>query len=647
MSIIFGVRKSIGDPVTSRELATLGSATRAFASGETAVEATNHVGMGFQPFHTTAAHRQNAQPSLSAEGNMLVFDGRLDNRAEPAAILDIQDRQTLDSSVILAGFGRWGDVIFSRLIGDWALTLWCEAKQALYLARDHAGTRTLFYWSRGGRLYWSTYLETFFTGGDSIPVDEEFAARYLSGAPIRNLTPYGGIRAVPPSHFLLIRGERIAVRRHWSPLIERSTHSQSDEEYERQFFTLFEQAVERRTAVGDPILAQLSGGMDSTSIVCMSDRIRRTRGCSTAELLETISYVLPSEPHWDEAPFISATERQRGKSGIHLETPFSDRVADPAPVESGTQLFPGVTGSVMDFQRRFEASLGGKEYRVILSGVGGDEVLGGIPTPGPELADYLLRLDLSHLFRQGMEWSIALRVPLTQLLFGTAQFAFELFLPRLRHSSAAPEWLTPKLRLHLESENEFEIPFLTRLRTRSTALSNFRTWSTLLETLPNQWPTPGVRYEYRFPYLDRDLVDFLFRIPRQQITRPGQRRSLMRRSLQQLIPTEVLNRRRKAYISRGPLVAVRNAHTQILALLEAPMLADAGWVDREALRASAEEVLSGRDSTRWGYLTRTLALELWLRSRGNRAATSTRLLSEPTFQFGKPNVQAPSGLAAR
>lgn len=637
MSIIFGMRATNDEAVTEQELSCLASATQSFAPDGSVIAVAAQIGMGFQSFLTTSASRYEFQPATDAQKNMLTFDGRLDNRLGLLSELRIHDAEVSDSALILAGFGRWGEAVFAKLIGEWALALWSEGTQTLYLARDHAGTRTLYLQATRNRLRWSTYLDTFFADGDEPPLNDEYCAAFLCGAPIRNLTPYRGIRAVPPSYYVAIHKERLREVRHWNPLIHDEIRYKFDEEYERRFFTLFEQAVGRRTEVSDPVLAQLSGGMDSTSIVCMSDHIRHSQGHSGLELLDTISYLSPSEPNWNEEPFISATEARRGKVGIHLEASFSERMIDPPPFRNERQHFPGVTAAVVDFQERFHASVRGKDYRVILSGVGGDEVLGGVPTPGPILANYLTRMDLSRFFMQGLSWLTALRIPMLHLLLGTARFALELYLPRFRSRLPPPPWLAPKIRKLQEKETGTGISFASRVRAVPSALSNARTWSAILETLPNLWPAPGSRYEYRYPYLDRELVEFLFRVPREQITRPGRRRSLMRRALRELLPTEVLERRRKAFISRGPLVALQNAHSQIMELLDAPMLAEMGWIDAQAACQAADEVTSGRDVTGWPYLLRAILLELWLRHRASvpsdlRILNTQPILFEPLEQ---------------
>jgi asparagine synthase (glutamine-hydrolysing) len=154
--------------------------------------------MGFQPYHTHLRSNLDAQPTASAKGDMLTFDGRLDNHAELRALLDLQNDEPLDAQIVLAAFERWGEDCFSRLVGDWALALWSPRDRTLYLARDHAGTRTLFYEQAGGTFRWATYLETFFVISTQRSLDEAYIAAYLGSAPKRDLTPYKSIRRCHP-----------------------------------------------------------------------------------------------------------------------------------------------------------------------------------------------------------------------------------------------------------------------------------------------------------------------------------------------------------------------------------------------------------------------------------------------------------------
>ena len=84
--------------------------------------------------------------------------------------------------------------------------------------------------------------------------------------------------------------------------------------------------------------------------------------------------------------------------------------------------------------------------------------------------------------------------------------------------------------------------------------------------MPHLFPSLLSRLEYRYPLLDRDLVGFLFSIPREQLFRPGRKRSLMRRALVSIMPPVVLERRRKAYQLRMPLLTMQHASARLHSL---------------------------------------------------------------------------------
>ena len=114
--------------------------------------------------------------------------------------------------------------------------------------------------------------------------------------------------------------------------------------------------------------------------------------------------------------------------------------------------------------------------------------------------------------------------------------------------------------------------------------------------------------------LDKDLVDYLFSIPREQLLRPGRRRSLMRRALTGIVPPEILERRRKAYQLRAPLDAIGQAYLKLLDILVNSAIAELGFVDSGALLYGLK--CSANGSAEWYQpLLRAIAYELWLQAR--------------------------------
>jgi asparagine synthase (glutamine-hydrolysing) len=607
MSVIFGIRNRDRRSVEEVEMTQFARLTERHAPDCTSLHIYGELAMGFQAYHTHARSRLETQPVNDIHGNALAFDGRLDNYMDLCGLLGLRVHETPDSLIILKAFERWGEDCFTQIVGDWSLSLWIAETKSLYLARDHAGTRTLYFEDTGKHILWSTYLDTFVQRERMHQLDEQFAVSYLACQPIGEQTPYKGVRSVPPAHFLKFKPDRMVSVPFWQPLFRDRILYRTDAEYERHFFFLFKKAVARRADSSDPVIAQLSGGMDSTAIVSISDFIRKETGAVPAELIDTFSYYDDSEPTWNEKPYFTAVERKRGKAGVHVATSYLDRTLEPP---DPAYTLPGVDGSAIATEDALEKSLGRGRYRAILSGIGGDELLGGPINPVPELADHVARGKLGLFLSRSVDWCVSEKAAITRLIPNIIFSTGRLYWPPRRTTLRLAPWLTPQAQSILPGP---EALGTVSLRFLPSAVDGARTWSTIQETQPHRFPGVNVRYEYRYPLLDRNLVDFLLRMPPEQIRRPGNRRYLMRKALQQLITPEVLERKRKAFPARGPSLFIANHRSAIHTLLQNSTLSEMGYIDEKQLSLLLDQGTPAF-SLWMRPLMRTIELELWLRS---------------------------------
>jgi asparagine synthase (glutamine-hydrolysing) len=544
---------------------------------------------------------------------VLSFDGRLDNYRELADQLGLPIDDNPDSNVILRAFAKWGDDCFRRFTGDWALALWSKDRETLYLARDHAGTRTLFYRHEAARLEWATHLETFFCDRQMPPPSPTYIAAYLAGQQIRDLTPYKDICAVPPGHFLAFKGETIISGRHWSALGEAEIRYGADEEYDARFLALFKEAVRRRTENGAPIIAELSGGMDSTSAVCVSDHLRQMKDPGTP-LLDTVSYYDDEEASLDERRYFSITEERRGKKGTHLDMAYSQRTFLPHDRTKGLYLVPGADSLSILREERFDELVWKKGYRAILSGIGGDELLGGVPDRNPELSGYLTAGRWGSLIEQSIRWSLIDRDPVIETIFDVIRFTAGSYVGQMSGKPAPPWLATPLKEVAIEHGSRMG-DLQRRWEYTPRQLDNERTWWAVMETLPNRFPRLLTRPEYFYPYLDKDLVNYLFCVPRAQLLQPGRRRTLMRRALRGIVPVEILERKQKAFQLRAPLLKLQQAHETLRALFASSILVEMRCIEVGPFHDALEQTCAG-NTTYWQGLMNTIALELWLQSYG-------------------------------
>lgn len=614
MSIIFGIRRPQERTATHQEMHILASATQRYAPDGTFLKTYGAIGMGFQPYHTHLRSRLEQQPVLDSFGNMLVLDGRLDNWEDLRRKLDIGNHAVTDSTIVLEAFFRWQEDCFSHFIGDWALALWAASEHVLYLARDHAGTRTLYFHYAGETVTWSTYLETLVDPGKQPNLDEDYIACYLGSQPIRDLTPYRDVRAVPPAHYIVFRGGTLTRAKHWEWMGKKQLRYKTDAAYDEHFLSLFQQAVGRRAEPDTPVVAELSGGMDSSSIVCMSDYCRSL--CGSTDLVDTISYYRDCEPNWDELPYFSLVEAKRGRTGTHIDVSLSEPTFRLSPSESGSYLFPANPHTAIEMERKFQSAMISRQFRAVLSGIGGDELLGGVPTLLPELAEHLVSGNFNRLLKHALQSCLASRTSFIRLLAETASFTFRLYYEQPLKKQDLPRWLSPRLYDCCSARQRQDVTKVNRFGLSPNTICCGLAWWSILETFPHLHPMYLSRYEFRYPYLDRDLVEYLHQIPRGQLVRPGRRRQLMRRALRQIVPTEILERRRKAFVVRDPLLLIQREHAGIRTLLDTGWLASNGYIDQCATSVAIDRIITGADFTLWPGVLKAATFELWLRSLG-------------------------------
>ena len=606
MSVVFGVKRTLDNPVTEQELSDMAAHTMRWTKGEPILLRNGQVGMGQQTGVSEAAN--GSQRSLLADrhGNVVALDGRLDNGKELCELLSLDQSSVSSAEIVLSALERWNEATFSYFVGDWAIALWIRNTNTLCLGRDHAGTRTLYYKKQADAVFWSSYLETLVNRESSHSLNSVFAHRFLAHLPIEEATPYAGIHAVPAGHCVRFKEEQSHISRHWNlPRIAR-LELRDDREYEERFLFLFRRSVERRIQGNAEVLAQLSGGMDSTSIVCMADEIRRDSNPQRG-LIDTVSYFDESEPSWDDHTYFKIVENSRGKVGYHIKIDGTRLSLSEPP---NAYLFPGASGNSEQYEREFNSAINIERYGVILSGLGGDEFLGGVPYPYPELASYLLRGRLRQVLKSSLAWGLSRRRPVTEFLGGTASFVLSMATSHDITTEQLPGWITKRgIRLLAEDQKH-------RLHHSRLPLENYylRLLAAVRETLPHQRPQAKMRLEYGYPMLDRDLLEFVVQIPRNQLLRPGERRSLMRRAFQGLIPSAILNRRRKAALVQGPLRAITSRGVEIESLFKDSLLESIGLIESRSLLACLSAVVSGKDISFYPGICRAIEMELWLRA---------------------------------
>jgi len=613
MSAQFGICNFVGRPVESDVLDTVRPLLAPYGPDDEGLFRRENAIIFYRALQTTRESHNERQPHISASGLAITWDGRLDNREELIRKLGGRlSPESTDLAIAALAYEKWDTESFQNLIGDWALSVWNPSDRSLILAKDFSGTRQLFYRIEKQQITWCTALEPLLLlAGHSFKLEGEYIAGWFSQFPRCELSPYVEVRSVPPASFVRVTETSQSVTRFWDFNPSHEVHLHSDREYEEHFRFLLSESVRRRLRSDSTITAELSGGMDSSSIVCLAHSLINKAYARTGRL-ETISYYNNSEPNWNELPYLTEVEEKIEKKGHHinagLQNPFQ------LDLECARLMTTPVAAEFSAVSHdQFRAAMVSSGSRVLLTGTGGDEITGGVPTPLPELQDLLARVHLRQLAHQLKHWALNKRRPWIHLLLEAAAG----FLPSTVYS--LPKHLQPAPWINKRFVTTYGAAFtgydrrLKVLESLPSFQQNVAAFNLLRRQLGCEVLPAFPHYEKRYPYLDRDLVEFMYAIPREQVVRPGQRRSLMRRALTGIVPAAVLERRRKAYVAHAGLAVISSEWPRLQQMFQRSLSGTLGFINDASFLEALDSIRHGRDVS-MVLVARTLLLEIWLRN---------------------------------
>ncbi len=580
------------------------------------------VGLVHRMLHATPESLQEKQPLVDDDAELTIaVDARLDNREELIPALGLDHRLPGgigDGELVLRAWVRWGEECPSRLLGDFAFALWDARRRLFFCARDPAGVRPLYY-HLGPRLFAVASGVPALLALPEVPrhLDEiRIAAHFVPGLGDAEATFYGAVRQLPGGHGLTIGASAARPRAYWRLDPTRELRYGSDAAYGEAFRELFTDAVRRRLRSAGPVAATLSGGLDSSSVVCVARAILQAEDAGP---LTTYTARFPTLPHCDEGAYASAVEAQGGLVPRHVRADTLDPLGDieRAPDPEAERFFaPGYY-----MQRALYHAVRADGGRVFLEGMGGDAVLSHGMGYLQELARrgrWLRLVRESRLLTetfQARSWRV-----LRALVGATAPPSLRRAWWRFRY--AGPPW-APLIR----PEFARRIGLAEQMRAAETAaaprdLDGARRehWRQLtagrlagiLEVLAVSAGAAGV--EVRDPFLDRRLMEFCLALPAAQKIRSGQTRIVARHGLRTVLPPEVSDRRGKAPIGLmvGAALAVYGRDRLAHLLSEARDVLGP-YVTPEAI-ARAHRQYTARGAQADLYQVWSLAtLTLWLR----------------------------------
>ena len=565
--------------------------------------------MGYAPsrFDSVADDGLVASP----EDWICAWDGRLDNRADVLALLGSGVApQCSNSALALRLYEARGAAGLGELIGDWSLAMWDPASRRVLLASDYAGIRPLYYCRTADCLMWASCLSHLVRWAGRNELDEDYAASFLTRGSAVDRTPYRGIYPVPPGHAVGVTPEGVSIQAFWELPVRGETRFENRECYEERLRSLFRESVNVRLAADTATCAELSGGLDSSSIVCMADSIAQERSNGA---LRPVTFTYTHKGSTDEKYF-RAVERARNFTGIHLDLEEYPFVA----LDQTGNAAPGWWEPRFTELARQLADIGSG---VFLTGQLGDLVMGNMVDDSNQAADYVHQGQWRKAAREAFEWSRALRAPIYPILWRALRSNCSSWTPATDSGLsnevsgyARVDSLTKAFRKSVPPRE------IERLRKRGwRQASPGRRWrlravSEMLESRILQTPETLQHISYTHPYAHRPLLEFMLTIPPAEVCRPGEPRRLMRRAFARLLPSAVLQRKSKAAYTVPYRQALMPLATELLAKPGNIRLVDLGYVDRQSVIERLAAFVQGLACNE-PQLRQVLLFEFWLRNR--------------------------------
>lgn len=564
------------------------------------------VGLGSRRLAILDVSPAGNQPMQIEGGDYsITFNGEIYNYKEIRAELEKLGnslRTGTDTEVILRAYRQWGEECLRRFNGMWAFAIWDRPRQRLFCARDRFGVKPFYYALFNGAFYFGSEIKQILQASRMPRTANAEAVHHYLEWGLLDYSPetfFEGIHQLPAGHWLQLDEFdplRPVIRRYWDLRIEPQVEIDEQEATER-FRELFENAVRLRLRSDVPVGISLSGGLDSSAVVCQARRITPTTE------FQTFSACFEDDSI-DEREYVSAVVAATLGVG-HVTVPegasfwrnFKSIVyhQDEPPLSTGS--FP--QWCVMAEAHRHGVP-------VILGGQGGDEVLCGYLKYQYFYLWHLLRRHDPRFF---LEAAFSVR---TATNFHWTMDSAARYLPAVfrRSFSVVNRLGSPALR-DLFGDTK---PGMGAARSIAERQKIDLTYSSIPALLHHEDRISMAHsVESRLPFLDYQLVEFAVNCPPALKLRHGWSKWLLRNAMTDVLPEKIRLRRSKLGFDTPDRdwirLGLQNGHRM---LWESARLKMERFLDGQKFALECSRFLGDAPGAlASGALFRAIALEVW------------------------------------
>jgi asparagine synthase (glutamine-hydrolysing) len=588
------------------------------------------------------------QPMLSYDGRFVVIlNGEIYNYRELRTELSAkghQFRTHTDTEVLLAAWTEWGEKSLDRLNGMFAFALWDNKERALFLVRDRVGIKPLYYFCgqdarAPGPLAFASEVKSILTSGLIKPeLDHESLHQFLTflWAPDPK-TLFKDINTVPPGHFVKVLNGKATVHEWWDISFDEIEEGKDEAWWQERVLETLHRVVKLEMVADVPLGSFLSGGVDSSSIVAMMKQHSNGRQVGTYSIgieAEDLRYdIIPDDVKW------ARRVNQQLATDYH-EIMLKPEVAQLLPTLVRHMDEPAIDMAIPSYLISRAAR---ESMRVMLSGMGGDEVFAGYPRqmamklagafdPVPQLLRRPLMKTVAAVLPGGMPGRLTAPLRNAKKFARSAALEFQdrylgfetyftdeakarLYTDDVREATRGIDAYAAHRRYFAKAENAAALNQLLYV--------DLKTFLPCLNLMTTDKTSMAANLEVRVPFLNIEMLELAARMPTRLKLRGLKRKYILKKAAETLLPREVVWRKKAGFGApirswlRGPL------QPMVDDLLSEDAIRRRGLFRPKEVRRIIDLNLSGREDYNL-QVFQLLNLELWHREFIDGAATPQR-----------------------
>ena len=582
------------------------------------------VGLGHRRLSIIDLSAAGHQPMSSLDGRIwLTFNGEIYNYLEIRQDLISRGhrfRSNTDSEVIIAAYQEWGEQCVIRFNGMFAFAIWDITLEKLFIARDRLGIKPVYYAQTKQGFAFASEIKALLTLGLPREIDLSALHQYLTFLWVPDpKTLFQGVYKLPPAHYLSYQQGEMVVTEYWD--IKFDEDNRHTEEYWADAVLASLRAATKSQLVSDvPLGAFLYGGIDSSSLVALMYK-------ATGRQVNTYTIGFTSEDlSYDVIPDDVKYARQLGKL---FKTNYHETILKPEVFDLLPKLIWHMDEPIADpaIITSFLICRAAREtLTVLLSGMGGDEIFAGYPR---HLAIKLA--EIYNLVPSQITQTIVSALPASKpgpfnsILRNLHKLAKSANLPFQAQYLGYGTYFTNEekqklysqdLRQATERFNAYEKHehFFNRVKSEhwinQMLYIDTKLFLPCLNLAYTDKTSMATSLEVRVPYLDHELVELSARIPAELKLRGFTRKYILKRALNSVLPSSIINRKKAGF--SAPLRAwLRRDFAELVAdLLSPSRLRSRGFFDPSEVKRVIDANNQGREDNSL-KIFQLLSFEIW------------------------------------